>query len=38
VQAWLAHFRSTLESQDAARIAEQREAFTAALDALETDA
>lgn len=38
VQAWLAHFRSTLESQDAARIAEQREAFAAALDALETDA
>ncbi len=38
VQAWLAQFRSTLEGQDTARISEQREAFSAALDALEADA
>ncbi|WP_313347720.1 molecular chaperone HscC [Stenotrophomonas sp.] len=37
VQAWLAQFRSTLESQDTARISEQRDAFTAALDALEAE-
>lgn len=38
VQAWLAQFRSALESQDTARIAEQRHALSAALDALEADA
>lgn len=37
VQAWLAQFRSTLECQDIARISEQREAFSAALDALEAE-
>jgi molecular chaperone HscC len=37
VQAWLAQFRSTLEDQDIGRISEQREAFSAALDALEAE-
>lgn len=38
VQLWLAQFRATLESQDPARITEQREAFSAALDTLEPQA
>ncbi|WP_312320040.1 molecular chaperone HscC [Stenotrophomonas sp.] len=36
VQEWIAHFRNTLESQDLARIEQDRKRFATALDELET--